>query len=144
MLLTCVEIGRPLQVFPLAVPDVQVSKHPAPGLQSLLHRHQITRAVFREAFRHCLKFFLVLDLYALLGLRLSNTFLRQYLTFSPGSLPFRLSKLKIPPLTSAPFQVGITLFVRLCIPFPFRRDDIRFLRESLLPTYSLGLLPLYS
>ncbi len=29
-----VEIGRPLRVFPLAVPDVQVSKHPAPGVSS--------------------------------------------------------------------------------------------------------------
>ena len=72
-------IGRGLRPFPSAVPDVQVSKHPAPGFQLLLHLHRTTRAVFQVVFRHCLRFILGLDLMvlsiALLGLRLCTSFL---------------------------------------------------------------------
>ena len=44
-----VEIGRPLRVFPLTVPDVQVSKHPAPGVSSFSRR--VYSSLFIPAFR---------------------------------------------------------------------------------------------
>ena len=48
-----VEIGRPLRVFPLTVPDVQVSKHPAPGvsLYSLARLIPISGVGFQVSFQ---------------------------------------------------------------------------------------------
>ena len=108
-----VEIGKPLQVFPLTVPNVQVSKYSAPAVSSTTHT--AFPLAPKDSLTYVHVFAYTSNFSSVIGL---------HQCFPP---PFQ------PSSRLLSFRIGITLCVRLWIPVLFRVNAFRFLRKSLFP-----------
>lgn len=102
-----------MQVFPLTVPNVQVSKYSAPAVSSTTHTAFLLAPKDLLTYVHVFAY--TSNFSSVIGL---------HQCFPP---PFQ------PSSRLLSFRIGITLCVRLCIPVLFRVNAFRFLRKSPFP-----------